>query len=159
MEKNQKPLNVAEAKQFNPVSLAFMGDGIYEKYIRRYVVLKHPKMKAGELHRICIRYVKATAQSMAVGSLRHEFTEVENDIFRRGRNATSTSPPKNTPIVDYKRATGLEAVFGYLYLTQQISRLEELIEKTVDIIEAGREDRPKLRETDKIRMREEEKQT
>ncbi|QSX08122.1 Mini-ribonuclease 3 [Alkalibacter rhizosphaerae] len=143
MEKNQidqrpffpEGLNRREAKSFNPVSLAFMGDAIYESHVRRYVVLHHPRMKSGDLHRICIRYVKATAQSMAVGVLRSEFTEDENMIFRRGRNASSPSPPKNTPIVDYKRSTGLEAVFGYLFLTGDLNRLEELIEKTVRIIE------------------------
>jgi ribonuclease-3 family protein len=94
-------------------------------------------MKAGDLHRICIRYVRATAQSKAVLVLRKEFTEDEWMIFRRGRNAPSASPPKNTPIVEYKRATGLEAVFGYLFLTDNHLRLEELIEMTVHIIDAG----------------------
>lgn len=148
MEKSQVTANIyheicpgemstKDAKSFNPVTLAFMGDAIYETYIRHYVVMRHPKMKTGELHRICIRYVKATAQSMALSQLRHEFTEDEQMVFKRGRNASSASPPKNTPIVEYKRATGLEAVFGFLFFTGNRQRLVELMEKTVDIIETG----------------------
>ena len=135
--KDFNPDNITrlEGKAFNPVNLAFMGDGIYESYIRRYVVLNHPRMKVSDLHRLCIRYVKATAQSKAVGALHEEFTEDEKFIFRRGRNAATATAPKNTSIVDYKRATGFEAVIGYLFLTGAFERMEEIIENTVRILE------------------------
>jgi ribonuclease-3 family protein len=92
-------------------------------------------MKVSDLHRLCIRYVKATAQSKAVGALHEEFTEDEKFIFRRGRNAATATAPKNTSIVDYKRATGFEAVIGYLFLTGAFERMEEIIENTVRILE------------------------
>jgi len=132
------PKNISrlEGKAFNPVNLAFMGDAIYESHVRRYVVLNHPKMKVSDLHRLCIRYVKATAQSKAVGVLHEGLTEDEKFIFRRGRNAATATAPKNTSIVEYKRATGFEAVIGYLFLTGAVNRMEDLIEKAVRILEA-----------------------
>ncbi|MBF7095545.1 Mini-ribonuclease 3 [Alkalibacter mobilis] len=147
MEKNQLiaknrdfyPDNISriEGKSFQPVNLAFMGDGIYESYIRRYVVLNHPGMKVGDLHRLCTKYVRATAQSAAVGELEKELHDDELFIFKRGRNAATATVPKNTSVVVYKRATGFEAVIGYLFLTGKSERMEELIEKAVRIIEKG----------------------
>lgn len=138
MEKNKmRPENITgvRAKSFNPLNLAFMGDAIYENYIRRYLVLNHPDFKVNELHRYCISFVKATSQAKIALALMDSFTDEEKYIYKRGRNAQSATVPKNTPVTDYKRATGFEAVLGYLFLTGQIERLEEIIEAAILYVE------------------------
>ena len=105
-----------------------VGDAVYEKSIREYVV-KQGVCKNGALHKKSIKYVSANGQSYAVKMLEEKLTEDELDVVRRGRNANPHSSAKNADIVDYKYATGFEALIGYLYLTKQNDRLKEILEK------------------------------
>ncbi len=115
-----------EAKQMNPLVLAFVGDSVQTLYVRaKLAATEH--MKAGGLHILASREVSAVAQSDAVNVLMEYFTEEEADIFKRARNAKTKSAAKNADIIDYRRASGYEAVIGYLYLTGQNSRLGYLL--------------------------------
>lgn len=122
-----------EVLQYSSLVLAYMGDAVYEKSIREYVV-KQGVSKNGALHKKSIKYVSANGQSYAVKMLEEKLTEDELDVVRRGRNANPHSSAKNADIVDYKYATGFEALIGYLYLTEQFERMEEIIAATIEII-------------------------
>ena len=110
----------------NPVSLAFLGDGVYELLVRRMVLARHGSLSANKLHKLCVEYVKAAAQSQAFLKIEPVLTEEEHSIFKRGRNANGVSVPKSATPKDYRTATGLEALFGYLYLLGKTKRIEEL---------------------------------
>ena len=116
----------AEARQYSPLTLAFLGDSVYEIMVRQ-AVTERANAPVRALHQEKIRYVCAAFQAGAADRLLPSLTEAEAAIFRRARNA-SLSPPKNADPADYRRATGLEAVFGYLQLTAQFSRISELFD-------------------------------
>lgn len=122
-----------EVLQYSSLVLAYMGDAVYEKSVREYVV-KQGVCKNGTLHKKSIKYVSANGQSYAVKMLEEKLTNDELDVVRRGRNANPHSSAKNADIVDYKYATGFEALIGYLYLTEQYERMEEIIKLTIEII-------------------------
>ena len=107
-------------------ALAYIGDGIYELVIRS-VVVERANRSANDLHKKTTRYVKAPAQSAMIEALLPELTEEEEAVYRRGRNAKSYTTAKNASVADYRRATGFEALMGYLYLTGQIDRMLQLI--------------------------------
>ncbi|NLL70888.1 MAG: ribonuclease III [Epulopiscium sp.] len=116
-----------QTRQCSPLVLAYIGDAVFEVFSRTKVVVHHH----GPVHRLhnqSKEYVKASAQAQMVQCLQPHLTEEEKSIIRRGRNAKSHSMPKNAELMDYKIATGLEALVGYLYLEGQIDRLEELIQ-------------------------------
>ena len=119
-----------DALILNPQVLAFVGDGIYTMYIRNMIVLNN-KGKSGELHKLTAKYVKAKTQSEAIEKLLPALTEDEQDVFRRGRNYKTQSTAKNSSVQEYHRATGFEAVLGYLYLSGQRERLNELLIKSL----------------------------
>ena len=111
---------------YSPLTLAYIGDGIYELVIRS-IVVERANRSANDLHKKTTRYVKAPAQSAMIEALLPELTEDEEAVYRRGRNAKSYTTAKNASVADYRRATGFEALMGYLYLTGQIDRMLELI--------------------------------
>ena len=113
-------------KTYSPLTLAYIGDGIYELIIRTILVEKG-NTQVNKLHQRASRLVKASAQSEMVESLKPYLTEEEMAVFKRGRNAKSFTTAKNATISDYRRATGFEALMGYLYLTEQWERMLELI--------------------------------
>ena len=122
------------------LELAYMGDAIYDLYVRRRLLKKGGKVHA--MHREAIRLVCAHAQAEALGRIEMELTEAEAGVVRRARNAHQ-KPPKNADAGEYHRATALEALIGYLYLSDQHTRMDELIRKalpeeyTEDIHEEG----------------------
>lgn len=120
----------------NGIALAFEGDAIYSTYIRQHLIFQG-QTKPNQLHRMATRYVSAKAQAMLITKMREAqlLTEKEEDIYKRGRNANSHTKAKNTDIVTYKMSTGFEAVMGYLHMTGQIERLEELIDYCIKIVE------------------------
>ena len=120
-------LTQKEAAAYSPNVLAFYGDSVYEAMVRNRVVLEH-QTNAGRLHELAVERVRASYQSDAVGVIEPMLTEREADIIRRGRNAGGVSVPKSAKPSEYRRATALEALFGYLSLTGQEERLEELFE-------------------------------
>lgn len=113
----------------NGIALAFEGDAVYSMYVRRHLIMTG-QTKPNQLHRLATHYVSAKAQAMLVQALLDAqlLTEKEIEIYKRGRNANSQTKAKNTDVVTYKVSTGFEAVIGYLHMTEQIERLEELVE-------------------------------
>ena len=107
------------------LGLAHLGDGVYEVMVRSWLVL-HGKAKAKDLHRATVKYVAAPAQAERFERLRSLLTQEEEDVFRRGRNTDPHSVPKAASRAQYQTATGLEALFGWLYLQGRTERLNEL---------------------------------
>lgn len=114
-----------EAAAYSPNVLAFYGDSVYELLVRRSVVLRG-NTHAGRLHDLAVEQVRASYQSKAVEVIEPLLTEQEADILRRGRNAGGISVPKSAKPSEYRRATALEALFGYLSLSGQQERVEQL---------------------------------
>ena len=114
-----------EAHGYSPNVLAFYGDSVYEVLVRERVVTLH-QTNAGRLHDMAVERVRASYQSEAVNVIEPLLTEKEADILRRGRNAGGISVPKSAKPSEYRRATALEALFGYLSLTGQQERIETL---------------------------------
>ena len=119
-----------DARLLNPQVLAFVGDGVYSLYIRHKIITTED-LKGQKLHSEVVNYVKAKGQSNYIDKLLPKFTEEELSVFKRARNYKTLTHAKNANIIDYRRATGLEAVIGYLYLTNKIDRLNELLELSV----------------------------
>lgn len=115
-----------DLKTYSPLTLAYIGDGIYDLVIRS-VVVERGNMGAGKLHQTTSQLVKAHAQSEMMHVIESQLTEEEKDVFRRGRNAKSPTMAKNASMTDYRRATGFEALMGYLYLKDEFPRLVELV--------------------------------
>lgn len=124
---------INEAIQLNPLVLAFVGDAIYEVFIRRYLVEQNQDMSAHKLHVRAVSYVKAHSQSEIMQQIKEVLTEEEERIFKRGRNAKSGTVPKNADVREYRMATGFEALMGFLYLTNQLDRLNELMNMSIKI--------------------------
>lgn len=108
--------------------LAYIGDAVYEVFTRKKVLSMHPDMPAHKLHIQNVGYVKAKAQSNAMLVIEPMLSEKELGIYKRGRNAKSATVPKNADLTDYRRATGFEALIGYLHLSKEEDRLQELME-------------------------------
>ena len=120
------PVNEVDIRTYSPLTLAYIGDGIFDLVIRTLVVAKG-NTSANQLHRTTSRIVKAHSQAMMVQALLDILTPEETDVYRRGRNAKSHTMAKNATVADYRNATGFEALMGYLYLTKQENRMMELI--------------------------------
>lgn len=122
----------------NGIALAFEGDAIYSTYIRKHLIFQG-LTKPNQLHREATHYVSAKAQATLITKMLEAqlLTEKEEDIYRRGRNANSHTKAKNTDVVTYKMSTGFEAVMGYLHMTNQVERLEELIDWCIEVVESG----------------------
>lgn len=121
-----------DIREIDVKALAYIGDSIYELYIREHVV-KNSREQVNKLHKKTVKYVSAKAQAHIMESLLDELTDEEKDIFRRGRNAEANTVPKNTDVITYKIATGFESLMGYLYMTNNKERLEYLITKSIEI--------------------------
>ena len=118
------------ARQLSPQVLAFVGDGVYSLYIRQKIVLED-KLQGKDLHLQVINYVKAGGQSNFIEKLLPMLNETEISVFKRARNYKTLSQSKNSNIIDYRRATGLEALLGYLYLIGEEKRLNEILSMSV----------------------------
>ena len=119
-----RPVDDARIRELSPIALAYIGDTVFDLYVRAYLV-KNNMGRIDALHRYASGVVNAHAQAQAALLLRPNLTEREAEIFQLGKNAKST-PPKNASHEEYSLATALEAVTGYLYLTGQTARLDEL---------------------------------
>lgn len=120
-------LKEVDIRTYSPLTLAYIGDAIYDLIIRS-VVVERGNEPANKLHHKTVRYVKAETQATMVEALLDELTEEELAVYKRGRNAKSYTSAKNASIGDYRKATGLEALFGYLYLQGKTARILELIQ-------------------------------
>lgn len=125
--------NNLNPNEMNPLTLAYIGDAIYELHIRMHVISKGGKPNT--LHKRTISYVSAKAQANVIHLLTPSLSEMELEIVKRGRNAKSNTVPKNTDMINYRYSTGFEALIGYLYLTKQNERLEQVINEAIKYIE------------------------
>ena len=116
-----------DIRALSPLTLAFVGDGVYELFIRTKI-LAMGNRPAGELHKIAVGYVKAKSQSTAILKILEALSDEETEIYKRGRNTNIHTVPKNADMNDYRQATGLEALVGYLYITGKNERLNEILE-------------------------------
>lgn len=117
---------IPEMNTLSPLTLAFLGDSVYEMFIRTKI-LSMGNRPASELHKIAVGYVKAKAQAIAAHKILAILNEEETEIYKRGRNTNIHTVPKNADMADYRHATALEALIGYLYLKGDESRLDEIL--------------------------------
>lgn len=122
-----------EARRLNPLQLALIGDGVYEIYIRNFILSNNTELSAHKMHVKAIGYVKAKSQSAIMYNIEDTLTEDELYIYKRGRNTKSATVPKNADVIDYRNATGFEALLGYLYLIGNKERLYNILEKSTEI--------------------------
>lgn len=131
--REQFDIKEVDIRTYSPLTLAYIGDGIFDLVIRS-IVVGRGNTRANELHRRTSHIVKAHTQAEMVEKLLPELTEEENDIYRRGRNAKSPTMAKNATMSDYRKATGFEALMGYLYLTDQFDRILFLVKRGLEEI-------------------------
>lgn len=117
-----KPANL-----YNPLVLAYIGDSLYDVYIRSMLIEKHQDMSAHKLHVEAIRFVKAHGQSLAMAVIEPMLNDEELSAYKRGRNTKSFTVPKNADVGEYRRATGFEALLGWLYVKGETERLNEIM--------------------------------
>ena len=129
INKSEKEINL-----LSPLVWAYVGDSVYELYVRTYLVNK-TNQKPHSLHVHAIKYVKAQAQANILNELTKELTSEEQDIIRRTRNTENHHLPKNADVKEYMYATALEGLIGYLYLTKRTDRLNEILKKCIIIQE------------------------
>ncbi|MGN0666705.1 MAG: Mini-ribonuclease 3 [Huintestinicola sp.] len=125
-----------EVNQYSPLTLAFLGDAVYGQLVREFLVLEANR-PLGKLHKASVERVRACYQANAADSIAPMLTEDEAAVMKRGRNATGNSGnvPKNSNPIEYHKATGLEALFGYLHLCGAEDRLRELFQVIWDTVE------------------------
>lgn len=115
-----------DIKTFSPLTLAFIGDGVYEIVVRTLIV-DQGNTSPSKLHKMSAHIVRAESQAAVIDSLQETLTDEEKEVARRGRNAKSNTHAKNASVMDYRKATSLEALLGYLYLKGEDKRILELI--------------------------------
>ena len=124
-------LSEQEARKTNSQKLAFIGDAVYSLYVRNKIVLNN-NCKTNELHRLTSEIVKAGGQSEFVDNILNKLSEQEMEVYKRARNYKTSNIAKNAKVTDYKRATGLEALIGYLYLYGNLERINQIFELMKD---------------------------
>ncbi len=120
-----------DAKQYSPLALAFLGDAVYERLVRKKLLLS-ANMPVGKLHELTIQKVCAEYQAKAIDRISDILTETEADIVKRGRNASGMTVPKHASVAEYRKATSLECLFGFLELIGDKERIGELFELIID---------------------------
>ena len=127
-----------DIREYSPLALAYIGDSIYDLIIKT-LVLNEGNKQVQKLHLESSGYVQAKTQSQMMRVLQKELTEEEHGIYKRGRNAKSVSPARNQSVTDYRRATGFEAVLGFLYLKKEWKRILDLVKIGLDAVKESRE--------------------
>lgn len=115
-----------DIRSYSPLTLAYIGDGVYELVVRT-ILVKNGNYPVNRIHKKASSLVKASAQSEIMGKIEDQLTEEEHAVYRRGRNAHSPTMAKHATMADYRRATGFEALMGYLYLREEYTRMLDLI--------------------------------
>ena len=127
---NSTNVNSGNITQYSPLALAYIGDSVYEVFIRT-LIISEGNAPVHVMHRKSVDYVKAKAQSDIIHKITHLLTPEEQDIVRRGRNAKSGTVPKNADVNEYRYATGFECLVGYLYLKGDYTRLVEVLKMAI----------------------------
>ena len=120
-----------DVNSYSPLTLAYIGDSIYDLIIKS-LVINQGNRQVNKLHKETSMYVQASTQSLMMRAMQEELTEEEHAVYKRGRNAKSVSPAKNQSITVYRRATGFEALLGYLYLKKEWKRMLDLVKIGLD---------------------------
>ncbi|MDF2925306.1 MAG: hypothetical protein K0R57_4220 [Paenibacillaceae bacterium] len=120
-----------DPRQLNPLTLAYLGDALYEVFVRQYVI-SQANYRPNHMHQMSTRFVSAKAQARALERLMSALTEEEADVVKRGRNAKSGTTPKNTDVLVYRHSTAFECLLGYLFFCGRHERLEELMRLSVE---------------------------
>ena len=120
-----------DIRTYSPLTLAYIGDAIYDLVIRT-VVVERANRPNGDLHHITVKYVNAGTQARMIEALQDKLTEEEQTVYRRGKNSKPHTMAKNATPADYRKATGFEAVMGYLYLKGETERMLELIRTGIE---------------------------
>ncbi|WP_423219596.1 Mini-ribonuclease 3 [Fervidicella metallireducens] len=120
-------LTETDIRMLNPLVWAYVGDAVYEVFVRSYLISTERK-NSHDLHVKSIKYVKARSQSEFLALIEPELTEEEQNIVRRGRNTKTYHVPKNADVIDYRRATAFEALIGYLYLMKRYDRIDTIMQ-------------------------------
>ena len=128
-----------DIREYSPLTLAYIGDCIYDLVIKSLVINEGNK-QVNKLHQETSKLVQASAQSLMMRTMQEHLTEEEHAVYKRGRNAKSVSPAKNQSITDYRRATGFEALLGYLYLKKDYKRLLDLVKIGLDSLDNSKAD-------------------
>ncbi len=131
IEFNKRP------NEYNPLVLAYIGDSLYDVYVRSRIISEHGGMSAHKMHVTATRFVKAHGQSEAVKFIEDKLTDDELAAYKRGRNTKSYTVPKNADVGEYRRATGFEALLGWLYVGGQAERMQEIMELSYESILAS----------------------
>lgn len=131
-------LKEVEISSYSPLDLAYIGDSIYDLIIKT-MVMNGGNAPVQKLHKKTSALVQASAQSLMMRKIQEYLTEEEHGIYKRGRNAKSVSPAKNQSVTDYRRATGFEALMGYLYLKKDYKRMLDLVKIGLDSLNAPKE--------------------
>lgn len=132
--KKEFELNEIDIRTYSPLTLAYIGDAIYDLLVRSFVVCKG-NTSNNKLHKKTTRYVSANAQAEIIKAIKEDLTEEEVGIYKRGKNAKPSSTAKNASLTEYLKATGFEALLGYLYLTGQKDRLTYIVKKGIEVID------------------------
>ena len=122
-----------DIRTYSPLTLAYIGDAIYDLVIRT-IVVERGNTSPNKLHKKTVKYVSAVVQAQLIDGLYEELTKEEQEIYRRGRNAKSYTTAKNASVIEYRKATGFEALCGYLYLTGKQERMLTLVKKSVELV-------------------------
>jgi ribonuclease III family protein len=133
-DKAAENASAINAATINTTALAYIGDGVYEIFVRKMMVSRG-WAAADHLHRETVKYVRAESQAYAVKKINDMLTPEEQDLIRRARNRKSVTKPKNADPISYKLATALEALIGYLFLTDKNERIDEIMKRVVDEID------------------------
>ncbi len=120
-------MNFEKPNLYPALVLAYIGDAVYEVYVRSRIICEHSTLPPHKLHIESTKHVKAHAQSNSIKVIEPLLSEEEMAVYKRGRNAKSATVPKNADVSDYRRSTGLEALFGYLHIKGDDERLSELM--------------------------------
>ena len=128
---NLNNLSCKEAGQYSPLSLAYLGDSVLDLMVKSHFVLSVNK-QTYKYHKDVTNIVKAVNQAKFVDSIMDDLSEEEVEVYKRGRNATTHTKARNATMSEYRRATGLEALFGYLYLKGDMARIRELVDKMIE---------------------------
>lgn len=131
---NLTPLDEQTVRMMNPLKLAYLGDAVFETYIRMYLI-NHVVMTPNEMSKKAVQYVKAASQARLINGIKSYLTEDEWTLVKRGRNQKSSSVPKNALLSDYRYATGFETLIGYLHLLNQEARIIEIIGLGIELLE------------------------
>ena len=126
-----------DIREYSPLTLAYIGDCVYDLVIKSLVINAGNK-QVNKLHQETSSLVQASTQSLMMRTMQEHLTEEEHAVYKRGRNAKSVSPAKNQSITDYRRATGFEALLGYLYLKKDYKRLLDLVKIGLDSLESNK---------------------